>query len=142
MNDKPLSGAPLSFWIIGGFPLIYNLMGIVNFIVQMNSDLLAAMPEQQHAIIESRPAWATIVFTIAVFGATVGCVLLLRKHATAYHIFILSLAGALVTMVHTLRFSGADTTPAGFVIGNLGRLAGTGFLIWYARWTRGKSWIG
>jgi hypothetical protein len=39
------------------------------------------MPETHRAIIDTRPAWATGEFAVAVFGGALGCLLLLLKKA-------------------------------------------------------------
>jgi hypothetical protein len=69
MNDKTVGGVPWSFWAIGAVALIWNVMGIMNFLWQMNADTLAAMPELHRSIAEGRPAWATGAFALAVLGA-------------------------------------------------------------------------
>lgn len=50
------------FWAIGAIALIWNVMGVINFFMQMNSDTLAAMSDSQRAIVAGRPAWATRSF--------------------------------------------------------------------------------
>ena len=45
MHDKPVGGVHWSFWIIGAVALIWNVMGVTNFFVQMNTDALAAYSE-------------------------------------------------------------------------------------------------
>lgn len=72
MNDKTVGGVHWSFWAIGAVGLIFNLMGCMNFVSQMNTDMVASMPEGYRALVESRPAWATGVFAIAVFGGALG----------------------------------------------------------------------
>ncbi len=52
MNDKIGGGAHWSFWAIGAVALIWNVMGGLNFLVQMNTDALTAYPEAARAIIE------------------------------------------------------------------------------------------
>ncbi len=143
MNDKNnnAGGVHWSFWAIGAVTLIYNVAGIVNFFTQMNADTVAAMPESYRAIIEGRPAWATGAFAIAVFGGALGCLLLLLRKSAAYYVFIASLLGAIVTMIHTLM-AGSDFGPVEFLIGNLAQLAVTAFLIWYSNWAGRKGWIG
>jgi hypothetical protein len=77
MSDEDVGGVHWSFWAIGAVALVWNLMGVMNYLAQMNADVLAAMPESHRAIIEGRPAWATGGFAIAVFGGALGCILLL-----------------------------------------------------------------
>ncbi len=140
MNDKTVGGVHWSFWIVGGVALIWNVMGVINFFVQMNADALAAMPESHRAIVEGRPAWATGAFALAVFGGALGSlVLLLRKSAAAY-LFIASLVGVIVTMIHTL---GVDIDfGIGEILGIiLMPLVVAAFLIWYSKLAENKDWI-
>ena len=67
-SGKSLGNVHWSFWAIGTVALIWNVMGAINFIAQMNPDMLAAFRESERAIIENRPAWATGIFAVAVFG--------------------------------------------------------------------------
>ncbi len=141
MNDETDRGVHWSLWVIGAVTLIYNLMGVINFVVQMNPDALASFPESHRAIIEGRPAWATGGFAIAVFGGALGCLLLLLRKSIAYYVFIASLLGAIVTMIHVLGMAGSDFGPVEFLIGNLVQLVVTAFLIWYSKWAKSKGWI-
>ena len=79
MNDENVSGVHWSFWPIGAIGLIWNVLGAVNFVVQMNADSLAVYREVEQAIIEGRPIWATGGFALAVFGGAIGGVLLLLR---------------------------------------------------------------
>ena len=79
MNDKTVSGVHWSFWIIGFVALIWNVMGSINYFIQMDADVVATFPETHRAIIEGRPVWATAGFAIAVFGGSLGCLLLLFR---------------------------------------------------------------
>ncbi|MDX1486620.1 MAG: hypothetical protein R3268_00360, partial [Acidiferrobacterales bacterium] len=88
-----------SFWLIGAIALIWNILGIINFFVQMNPDMLIAYRESERAVIEGRPAWATAAFAMAVFSGALGCFLLLVKRFVAFYLFIVSLLGVIVTMI-------------------------------------------
>ncbi len=79
MNDKDVSGVHWSFWVIGTFMLLWNVMGCINFIVQMNPDMVASYRDSEQSIILGRPAWATVAFAIAVFSGALGCLLLMLK---------------------------------------------------------------
>jgi len=86
MNDETVGRVHWSFWAIGSIALIWNLMGVINFFVQMNPDMLTSYRESERAIIEGRPAWATGGFAIAVFGGVLGCLLLLLRKSAAYYL--------------------------------------------------------
>ena len=140
MNDENAGGVRWSFWVIGVLALIWNVMGVINFFVQMNPDMLAAYRESERAIIEGRPAWATGAFAIAVFGGSLGCLLLLLRKSAAYYLFIASLLGVIVTMVHTLGV-GIDFS-LGEILGIiLMPLVVAAFLIWYSKQAESKGWI-
>ena len=140
MNDESVGGVRWSFWTIGAVALIWNVMGVINFLMQMNADMLAAMPESHRAIVEGRPAWATGGFAIAVFGGALGCLLLLLRKSAATYLFIASLLGVIVTMTHTLGV-GIDF-GLGEILGIiLMPLVVAAFLIWYSKQAENKGWI-
>jgi len=140
MNDKTVGGVHWSFWLIGAVALIWSVVGVINFFMQMNPDVLAAYRESERAIIEGRPAWATGAFAIAVFGGALGCVLLLLRKSAAYYLFIGSLLGVIVTMIHTLGI-GIDF-GLGEILGIiLMPLVVAVFLIWYSKQAESKGWI-
>ncbi len=143
MNDKTVGGVHWSFWAIGAVALIWNVMGVINFFLQMNPDALAAMPESHRAIVEGRPAWATGGFAIAVFGGALGCLLLLFRKSAAYYLFIASLLGVIVQLIHTLGIASPtiDFSPFDISMIILMPLAVAAFLIWYSKWAQSKGWI-
>jgi len=115
-------------------------MGGINFFVQMNTDARAAYPEAARAIIDGRPVWATGGFAIAVFGGALGCRLLLLRKSVAYYLFIGSLLGVIVTMIHTLGI-GIDF-GLGEILGIiLMPLVVAVLLIWYSKQAESKGWI-
>jgi len=143
MNDETVGGVRWSFWAIGAVTLIWNVMGVINFFVQMNADALASFPESHRAIIEGRPAWATGAFAIAVFGGALGCLLLLLRKSAAYYLFIASLLGVIVQLIHTLGIASStiDFSPFDISMIILMPLVAAAFLIWYSKWAESKGWI-
>ena len=140
MNDETVGGVHWSFWIIGIVALIWNVMGVTNFFVQMNPDVLAAYRESERAIVEGRPVWATGAFAVAVYGGVLGCLLLLLRRSAAYYLFIASLLGVIATMIHTLSV-GIDF-GLGEILGIiLMPLVMAVFLIWYSKQAESKGWI-
>jgi|TARA_B100001971_G_C18261300_1_gene587119 hypothetical protein len=140
MKDEPVGGVHWSFWVIGAVALIWNVMGAVNFFVQMNPDVLAAYRESERAIVEGRPVWATTAFAVGVFGGALGCLLLLLRKSAAYYLFIVSLLGVTVTMVHTVSL-GIDF-GLGEILGIiLMPLVVAAFLIWYSKQAESKGWL-
>ena len=140
MNDDSAGTVHWSFWVITIFMLIWNVMGCINFFVQMNPEMVASYRENEQAIIAGRPIWATIAFAIAVFGGALGCLLLLVKKSIAFYFFVASLLGVAVTMIHT--FSIGIEFGIGEVIGIIiAPLMVAVFLIWYSKYVQNKGWI-
>jgi len=140
MSDAIVVKIHWSFWAIGAFALVWNGLGAANYFAQMNPDILATYRESERVIIEGRPAWATAGFAIAVFGGVLGSALLLLRRSLAWQVFVASLLGVIVTMLHTLgsgiNFGAAEI--AGII---LMPLAVAVFLIWYSRHATNKGWI-
>ena len=140
MNDKNVGKVHWSFWLIGSITLIWNILGVINFFAQMNPEVLAAYRDTERALVEGRPLWATIGFALAVFGGALGCLLLLLKKSVANYLFIASLIGVVVTLIHS--FGVGINFGMGEIVGIiLMPLAVAVFLIWYAKKSESKGWI-
>jgi hypothetical protein len=140
MNDETVARVHWSFWVIGAIALIWNLAGVVNFFAQMDPDILAKYRESERAIVEGRPIWATGAFAIAVFGGALGCLLLLLRKSAAYYMFIASLLGVIVTMIHAIRVD-IDFGPGEIIGIILMPLVAVAILIWYSKRAESKGWI-
>lgn len=139
ISDKPVANTHWSFWLIGAATLVFNVMGVINFIVQMNPESLASFPEAYRPIIDGRPKWATVAFAIAVGGGTLGCLLLLLRKSAASYVFTVAFLGVIVTMAHlfnVVRFNSIEVW-----VGVLMQFAVTVFLIWYTKQAVNKAWI-
>ncbi len=99
MNNK----AHWAFWVIAILGLLWNVGGIMNYMMQMKPEFVASMPESHQAIINGRPAWATGGFAVGVFGGAIGCLFLLLRKPLAGLVFMISLMGIFVTMIHSLQ---------------------------------------
>jgi hypothetical protein len=143
MNDEINAGVHWSFWVIGAFALIWNALGAANFLMQMNADMVAAMPETHRAIIESRPAWATGGFALGVFGGALGGLVLLLRKSAAYYVFVASLLGVVVTTVHTTDIASSTIkfSPSEIAVMILMPVVVAAFLIWYSKQAERKGWI-
>jgi hypothetical protein len=140
MNDERVSAVHWSFWAVSAVALVWNLMGVINFFMQMNPDMIASYRDSERAIIEGRPVWATGSFVIAVFGGAFGSILLLLRKSAAYYMFIASLAGVVVTMIHTLGI-GIDFGPGEILGILLMPIVVAAFLIWYSKQVQNKGWV-
>jgi len=97
------------FWILGGFALLWNLMGVGAFISQMSmsAQTLAALSQSEQDLYAATPSWVNVAFGVAVIGGAIGCVLLLMKKSASHYVLWLSLIGVLVQMSYVFFVSKA-----------------------------------
>lgn len=126
--------------MISAIALVWNVLGSVNFFMQMNPDMLDAYRESERAIIQGRPAWATAGFAIAVIVGALGSLLLLLRKSAATYLFVASLVGVVVTMVHTLSVD-YDFTSGEILVMVVMPLVVAALLVWYSTHAEGRGWI-
>jgi len=136
---------PVWFWIVSGFFLLWNIMGVLSFFAHtfMPAEEIAKLPANEQALYGEYPMWTTIVFAIAVFGGLIGAVGLIMKKKWSKLSFIISFAAIVPQMTHNMFFTKsievyglgqAATMPALVVV--LGAV-----LIWFAYFCTKKAWL-
>lgn len=144
MSDQSNNNAPASFWVISVSALIWNLLGMMAYVMQVTMDeaALGAMPAAERAVYESMPAWAVSAFAIAVTAGVLACLVLLLRKAWAIPLFILSLAAVIVQDIGSLFVAGAlQGMGLTSVIMPIVVLAIGIYLVIYSRSARDKGWI-
>ncbi len=144
MSEESMRGTPRSFLVISIIALVWNLFGVMSYImhVTMSPEALAQMPEAERALLESSPAWATGAFAIAVFSGVLGCVGLLLKKAWAAPLFLVSLLAIVVQFGHWLFVANAiEVYGMETVFMPLLVTAIAAFLVWYSRDAKSKGWL-
>ncbi len=121
-------------WIVAGLGLIWNMAGVLNAFMQTNANMLASIPAEQRAIVEARPAWATLAFVIGVLAGVAGCGLLLLRKRIAFHVLAVSFAAIALHMVSYFRMasSGIAFGPAQWTLYAVLPLIIAAFLTWFA----------
>ena len=132
------------FWIISSMALVWNLMGVFNYLTQafMTNEVLASLPEDQQLLYEDVPSWVTAAFATAVFSGTLGAILLLLKKKVASNFFILSFVGIIIQMTYGLLISENTNGygPMGLIM-PLMIIAIGGYLIWYSKKAAEHRWL-
>ena len=143
MNNEIVRSVHWSYWLICVVALLWNVGGSVNYLMQTNLEFVVTLPETHRAIIEGRPAWATGGFAIGVFGVALGCLLLLFRKSIAFYVFIASLLGIIVTMIHTVNVatSKIDFSPFEILMMVLLPIIVAALLIGYTKLAMRKGWI-
>ena len=133
-----------SFWIIGVLALLWNLSGMMTFFMEVfiTPEALAALSDAERALYETTPVWTKVVFAIAVFGGTLGCIFLLIKKTLAIQLFNISLLAVLIQMSYYLILTKSMEVYGSVVlIMPLLVTAIAVFLVWYSKKAMIKGWI-
>lgn len=140
MHGETRQTVDWGFWVVGSLALVWNLAGVVNFFAQMNPEILESYRESEIALVESRPAWATGMFALAVLAGSLGSIFLLLRRAAAVPLFIASFLGVLGTMAYSLS-AGIDF-GVGEIMGIIMMpLFVAAFLIWFSKFAVRQGWI-
>ena len=89
--------------------LLWNLIGVINFFIQINlsEEAIAILPEAEQALINSTPLWSLIAFAIGVFGGTIGSLGLLMQKKWSFYPFLFSLIAVVAQMSYWVFFTQA-----------------------------------
>ncbi len=132
------------FWVISSIALVWNLMGVFNYLDQafMTDKILETLPKEQQILYQDVPAWVTAAFAIAVFSGTLGSLLLLLKKKIATTFFIISFLGIVGQMSYGLLIDlNSDSYgPMGIAMPII-IIAFGGYLIWYSRKANEHRWL-
>lgn len=141
-NQK--TAVPMWFWAVAAFALLWNLMGVSSFLMQvsMTDESLRALPLAEQELYNSYPLWTYIAFAIAVFGGMIGSVGLLMKKKWAKPAFIISLLAIIPQMIQNLSFTnarevygpGTEVMPILIIVFGL-------FLVWFSTLAINKGWL-
>jgi hypothetical protein len=123
---------PMWFWIVSVLAFVWNIMGVIAYLGQayMPIEDLEKMSQAERLLFESQPAWVTGAFAIAVWGGTLGCLLLLLRKTWARPILLLSLVGIIAQLSHSFFMSNAFEVygPGSMVMPLMVLIIGVGLL--------------
>ena len=91
-----------SFYVICCVTLIWNLIGIFNYLgfVYMSDEAFTSLSEEMQLFLNTRPAWVTGSFALAVFSGTIGNIGLLLRKKWANFILIISLISVVAQTIY------------------------------------------
>ncbi len=145
MPDSTNGRPPTSYWIIAGFFLLWNFLGLMIYYdqVTMTPEVIAEnfSPAQQE-FLQNMPVWATSAYAIAVTAGVIASALLFARMALALPVFVVSLAGVLVQDLNSFVLSdglGVWGTSA-LYLPTLVLLICI-IEIWYSQSAKAKGWL-
>ncbi len=145
MSDRLNGNPPVSFWIVAGVALVWNLIGLFMYYSGVSAppeQLKAVYSPEQFAAIEATPVWVTSAFAIATtFGVIASIVLLLRK-ALAFLLFVVSFVALLIQDLYLFLLSDSLAVFGSSLLVIQGSVFVGGVIwIWYANLARNRGWI-
>lgn len=95
---------PWHLWLVGVLSLLWNGFGAFDFIQTTTRGeaymRAAGFDDAMVAYYEAMPGWMYVPWTLGVWGAVIGSVMLLLRRRWAVPAFGLSLLGALISMIY------------------------------------------
>ena len=90
------------FWIITVIALLWNLMGIFQFLSStfMLETIVESLPEEQANLYTNMPSWYTIIFGIATTTGLLGSITMLMRKKITVMLFLISLVGVLIIQLY------------------------------------------
>lgn len=89
---------PRWFWVVAVLITLWMCVGVMAFAMDLMMDetTLAALPEAQRTLYETRPSWLIAVYAVATLGGVAGAIGLLMKKAWAVPALLISLVAVIV----------------------------------------------
>jgi hypothetical protein len=95
---------PWHLWLVGVLSLLWNGFGAFDFIQTTTRGeaymRAAGFDDAMVAYYEAMPGWMYVPWTLGVWGAVIGSVMLLLRRRWAVPAFGLSLVGALISLIY------------------------------------------
>ncbi|MDO1560270.1 hypothetical protein Q0812_12605 [Brevundimonas sp. 2R-24] len=138
--------APWHLWLVGGLSLLWNGFGGYDFIMTTTQgDAYMRSMGFSQAMIDyynAMPTWMWVPWILGVWGAVLGSILLLMRRRWAVHAFVLSLIGAVVSLIYGKFMNPPPLTPEMAMMGYMPWVIVViaAFLAWYA-WSMSKKGV-
>jgi hypothetical protein len=141
MTDMRI-GTPWHLWLVGVIAVLFNAIGAFDYVMSMAQGSTymarAGMTPAQIAHYQEMPVWMTAVWTVGVWGAVLGSVLILLRNKLAFQVFAVSLAAFLVSLLYTYVLTdGGEVMGGQMAIASVVITALLLFFMWYS-WLMGK----
>lgn len=120
-----------SFWIVSVIALLWNLMGVLAYLIRafVTDEMIATLPaEQQAEFAVVYPSWVTAAFAMAVFCGTLGAILLLMRKKLATLLFAISAIAAIAQHIYIFTNVAVNSYVMPVLV-----IIVCAFLVWFSR---------
>lgn len=147
MTDTTRAAVPWHIWVVGVLSLLWNGFGAWDFVMSLTQRetywRASGMTDAMIAYYNAMPSWMYGPWVLGVWGAVAGSILLLLRSRFAVHAFVLSLLGAVVSLLYGAVIDKAPPPPPEMAVMAYMPYVITliaAFLAWYA-WTMSKKGV-
>lgn len=97
---------PWHLWVVGVVSLLWNSIGALDFVMTQtkNAAYMSGVTPAQLEFYYGFPIWVVAAWGIAVWGGVLGSLLLLLRKCQAFHFFLFSIVGLILTDLRNLVF--------------------------------------
>lgn len=137
---------PWHLWLVGVVSLLWNGFGAYDFIMSTTQGetywRASGMTQPMIDYYNAMPTWMYVPWTLGVWGAIAGSILLLLRMKWAVHAFALSVIGAVTSLIFGLMNPMPGLPPEMAVMAYMPWFiaAIAAFLLWYA-WAMRKKGV-
>lgn len=111
----PARSTPWHLWAVGVISLLWNAFGAYDFVMSMTQREVywraSGMTDAMITYYNAMPTWMYGPWVLGVWGAVAGSILLLMRSRFAVHAFVLSLVGAVVSLLYGVVIDKAPPPP-------------------------------
>ncbi len=147
MTDTMKAATPWHLWAVGVISLLWNGFGAWDFVMSLTQRetywRASGMTDAMIAYYNAMPTWMYVPWVLGVWGAVAGSILLLLRSRFAVHAFVLSLLGAVVSLLYGAVIDKAPAPPPEMAVMAYMPYVITviaAFLAWYA-WTMSRKGV-
>jgi hypothetical protein len=128
---------PWWFWLVCAIAILWNGYGAFDFaasVIQGDSYYRSLkMTDPQIAFMHAYPAWMYVVWFAGTWGAIIASVLLILRSRFAFHAFVISFLGFLMSLVYAYVLSNAREVMGSMVVMHAVITVGCIFFIAFSR---------
>ncbi|MCE9685788.1 hypothetical protein LZP73_06095 [Shewanella sp. AS16] len=143
MAGQPLR-VPIWFRLFALVSLLWNLLGLMTFLVQMNLDsqAIAQMSQAERYMYDTTPVWLNWVLGSALLSGLLGCLLLLLRRRQALGMLLLSLVAVLLHLGYVFGVQdamaalGVEALPIPLLV-----LSWAVLLVWVGNFAGERRWL-
>jgi hypothetical protein len=138
VEAAPAAKVPWHFWLVCVVAVLWNGFGAYDFTMSVTQGEAyfrsMGMTDAQIDYYNAMPSWMYLPWIAGVWGAVAGTILLILRRRWAFHAFVVSLAGLIVSLIYAFFLSNGAQVMGEAMYMQAVILIGCVFFVWYARW--------